>query len=232
MSPVDELAERLWAARERVEPLAEDPDWLGVDHAEAVEVADQLYRRCAVPPDPRDVAAWKLGALDELTRHRLGLPGPLVAPVLPGGLHTGVQELPVRLAELVDPKLEAEIGVLLDAGRPFLVPCVEIADCRFAGWAVPLGCALADFGLQGSMVFGSAVEPVDLVQVTVRHNGATVGQGSGAWAAAVDRVSLLPAPLASPVHVATGSITPMIPATAGTWEFDFGDAGTIVLDLS
>jgi hypothetical protein len=32
--------------------------------------------------------------------------------------------------------------------------------------------------------------------------------------------------------VATGSITPMIPAAAGTWEFDFGDAGTIVLDLS
>jgi 2-keto-4-pentenoate hydratase len=212
MSPVDELAERLWAARERAEPLAEDPDWLGVDHARAVEVADQLYRRCAVPPDPRDVSAWKLGALDELTRHRLGLPGPLVAPVLPGGLHTGVRELPVRLAELVDPKLEAEIGVLLHAGRPFLVPCVEIADCRFAGWAVPLGCALADSGC--------------------RARWSSAPPSSGAWAAAFDRVSLLPAPLASPVHVATGSITPMIPATAGTWEFDFGDAGTIVLDLS
>ena len=42
MSRVDELAERLWAARERAEPLAQDPDWLGVDHSRAVEVADQL----------------------------------------------------------------------------------------------------------------------------------------------------------------------------------------------
>ena len=185
-----------------------------------------------MPPDPRDVAAWKLGALDELTRHRLGLPGPLVAPVLPGGLHTGVRELPVRLAELVDPKLEAEIGDRSTRGRPFLVPCVEIADCRFAGWAVPLGCALADFGLQGSMAFGSAVEPVDLVQVTVRHDGATVGQGSGAWAAAFDRLSLLPAPLASPVHVATGSITPMIPLPQAPGSSTSARSGTIVLDLT
>ena len=230
MSPVDELAERLWAARERAEPLAEDPDWLGVDHARAVEVADQLYRRCAVPPDPRDVSAWKLGALDELTRHRLGLPGPLVAPVLPGGLHTGVRELPVRLAELVDPKLEAEIGVLLHAaGRSWSRASRSPTAGSPAGRCrrCPRG-----FRLQGSMVFGSAVEPVDLVQVTVRHDGGTVGQGSGAWAAAFDRVSLLPAPLASPVHVATGSITPMIPATPGTWEFDFGDAGALVLDLA
>ena len=43
MSRVDDLAERLWAARERAEPLAEDPDWLGVDHARALEVADQLF---------------------------------------------------------------------------------------------------------------------------------------------------------------------------------------------
>ena len=50
MSPVDELAERLWAARERAEPLAEDPDWLGVDHARAVEVADQLYRPAPCRP--------------------------------------------------------------------------------------------------------------------------------------------------------------------------------------
>jgi hypothetical protein len=118
----------------------------------------------------RERAVPKLGALDDLTRHRLGLLGPLVAPVLPDGLHTGV--------------------------------------------------------------FGHPVEPVDQVQVTVRHDGATVGQGSGAWAEAAGRVSLLPSWLAPRVHVATGSITAMIPAAAGSWEFDFGVVGTIVLDLA
>jgi 2-keto-4-pentenoate hydratase len=233
MSRVDELAQRLWVAKERARPVAAEGDWLGVDHRTALEIADRLYRRCAVPSDPREVAAWKMGALDEPTQNRLGLPGPLTAPVLPDGLHTGVGALPVRLAELVDAKLEAEIGVLLEAEGARLVPCVEIADCRFAGWAVPPGCAAADFGLQGAMVFGAPVAaPVEDVQVTVRHDGATVAGGSGNWTAAAAGLSLLPAPLGSAVHVATGAITAMLPAAAGRWEFDFGAAGTIVLDLA
>jgi len=177
MSVVEELAERLWVARQRAQPLAVDGNWLGVDHRTALEIADLLYRRCSVPPDPREVAAWKLGALDEPTQSRLGLPGPLFAPVLPDRLHTDVTALPVRLAELVDPKLEAEIGIRLDADGMRLAPCVEIADCRFAGWALPPGGAPADFGLQGSMVFGPVVEPVAEVHVEVRRDGLTVGAG-------------------------------------------------------
>jgi hypothetical protein len=38
--------------------------------------------------------------------------------------------------------------------------------------------------------------------------------------------------MAPRVHVATGSITAVIPAAAGSWEFDFGVVGTIVLDLA
>ena len=231
MSVVEELAERLWVARQRAQPLAVDGNWLGVDHRKALEIADLLYRRCAVPPDPREVAAWKLGALDEPTQSRLGLPGPLFAPVLPDRLHTDVTSLPVRLAELVDPKLEAEIGIRLDADGMRLAPCVEIADCRFAGWALPPGGAPADFGLQGSMVFGPVVEPDAEVQVEVRRDGETVGAGGGTWAEAAARLSLLPAALAPGALVATGSITAMFPAARGRWEFDFGPVGTLVLDL-
>jgi hypothetical protein len=32
--------------------------------------------------------------------------------------------------------------------------------------------------------------------------------------------------------VATGSITAMFPAVRGHWEFDFGPAGALVLDLA
>ena len=232
MSVVEELAERLWVARQRAQPLAVDGNWLGVDHRKALEIADLLYRRCSVPPDPREVAAWKLGALDEPTQSRLGLPGPLFAPVLPDRLHTDVTALPVRMAELVDPKLEAEIGIRLDADGMRLAPCVEISDCRFAGWALPPGGAPADFGLQGSMVFGPVVEPVAEVHVEVRRDGQTVGAGGGTWAEAAARLSLLPAALAPGALVATGSITAMFPAARGRWEFDFGPAGTLVLDLA
>jgi 2-keto-4-pentenoate hydratase len=113
-----------------------------------------------------------------------------------------------------------------------LAPCVEIADCRFAGWALPPGGAPADFGLQGSMVFGPVVEPVAEVHVEVRRDGETVGAGEGTWAEAAARLSLLPASLAPGALVATGSITAMFPAARGRWEFDFGPAGTLVLDLA
>ncbi len=132
--------------------------WQGVDHARAAAISADLYGRCGVAEATDEVAAWKMGALDGPTRQKLGLLGPLVAPVLPGGLHTGVEEVRLSLGDLVAPKLEAEVGVLIEDGRPRLVPCVEVADCRFPGWDVPPACAVADFGLQGSMVFGSAVD--------------------------------------------------------------------------
>ena len=125
-----------------------------------------------------------------------GCPGRWSRRCLPDRLHTDVTALPVRMAELVDPKLEAEIGIRLDADGMRLAPCVEIADCRFAGWALPPGGAPADFGLQGSMVFGPVVEPVAEVHVEVRHDGETVGAGGGTWAEAAARLSLLPAALA------------------------------------
>ncbi len=48
----------------------------------------------------------------------------------------------------------------------------------------------------------------------------------------MERLAILPCRLGSSVHVATGSITPMFPARAGTWEFDFGGAGRIVVVLA
>jgi 2-keto-4-pentenoate hydratase len=75
--------------------------------------------------------------------------------VLPDGLHTDAGELTLELARFCQPKLEAEVGLVLDgSAEPQVTACVEIADCRFAGWRPPPGVAVADFGLQGAMVFG------------------------------------------------------------------------------
>ena len=128
---------------------------------------------------------------------------------------------------LSDPKLEAEIGIRLDADGMRLAPCVEIADCRFAGWALPPGGAPADFGLQGSMVFGPVVEPVAEVHVEVRHDGETVGAGGGTWAEAAARLSLLPAALAPGASWRPARSRPCSRPSRGRWEFDFGPAGTI-----
>jgi len=75
----DPLAERLWTARAQHRLLPPDEGWSAVDHSRAAAIATELYRRAGagVP------TAWKLGALDEPARARLGLDRPLVAPVLP-----------------------------------------------------------------------------------------------------------------------------------------------------
>jgi 2-keto-4-pentenoate hydratase len=232
MTATDPFADALWSAREGRAPIADVQAWRDVDHAMAAAIAADLYRRAGVAESSDAVAAWKMGALDEPTRQRLGLLGPLVAPVLPEGLRTGVREVRLSLADLVAPKVEAELGVLLEEGRTRLVPCVEVADCRFPGWEVPPGCAVADFGLQGVLVFGNAADSAPDVNVTVRHDGSVVGEATGLWDDVLGRLALLPGRLRSSIHVATGSVTPMFPATAGTWEFDFAGAGHIVLHLT
>ena len=132
----------------------------------------------------------------------------------------------------MQPKLEAEIGILLVDGEAWLAPCVEVADCRFGAWAVPPACAVADFGLQGAMLFGAAVAPIPRVGVTVSCDGSPVAEGAGDFSDAVERLAMVPGRLGRSVHIATGSITPMLPATAGVWEFDFGPVGRLVVELT
>ena len=92
----------------------------------------------------------------------------------------------------MQPKLEAEIGILLVDGEAWLAPCVEVADCRFGAWAVPPACAVADFGLQGAMLFGAAVAPIPRVGVTVSCDGSPVAEGAGDFSDAVERLAMVP----------------------------------------
>ena len=177
--PTSALADALWAAREQRVPLADLHPWRKLDLEAAAAISDDLYRRAGVAA----AATWsRPGSSARSTsrpQQRLGLVEPLVAPVLPAGLHTGVDELTLSLAELVAPKLEAEVGILVDDFGPRLVPCIEVTKLRFPEWSVPPACAIADFGLQGCMVFGTAVHARARLHVDVRHDGAVVGEGTG-----------------------------------------------------
>jgi 2-keto-4-pentenoate hydratase len=226
------LVEALWRARsEGTTVRLDEAAWAGLDRDLAEAVAGDLYGR--VLPDPP--AAWKLGALDIPTQERLGLAGPLVAPVLPDRLHQGAREVRLNLAGFAQPRLEAELGVQVDgSGAPRPLPCVEVADSRLPGWRLPPAAAIADFGLQGAMVFGEAAPAAgDVVRVEVRHDGRIVETGEQSWADTLARLSLLPeAARRRPFVVATGAITPLRDAAPGRWEFDFHDLGTLSLVFS
>jgi 2-keto-4-pentenoate hydratase len=227
----DPLAELLWTARAERRVLAPDDEWATVDSRRAAAIAAQLYRRAGADPP----SAWKLGALDEPTKTRLGLDRPLVAPVLPDGLHTDAGAVTLDLARLCQPKLEAEVGLVLNgSGQPEVAACVEIADCRFAGWRPPPGVAVADFGLQGAMVFGPARPAPDEVAVEVRNDGRTVATGRAAVTDMTARLDLVRPLLpggTGRVLVATGAMTPLLDAAPGRWEFVFAGATTITVTL-
>jgi 2-keto-4-pentenoate hydratase len=174
-----------------------------------------------------------MGAFDEESQRRLGLDGPLVAPVLASGLHTDAAEVRLRRRDFVQPRLEAEIGVQVRGSSVTLVPCVEVADCRVPGWKLASGWAVADFGLQGAMVFGAAREPVDVVRVDVLHDGQLVDAAERSWTDAVDRLRFLSGSARDgSCVVATGAMTPLVDAAPGRWDFRFHGLQTLTLHIT
>jgi 2-keto-4-pentenoate hydratase len=219
----DPLAAVLWNARERRAVVGDTRPWTELSAHRAAAISSELYSRNR----SRAPSAWKMGAFDRPTQERLVLDGPLLAPVLTDGLQLDVTEVRLELARFGQPRLEAEVGIRLTAQGDRLMPCVEIADCRFAEWTVPARAAVADFGLQGAMLFGPDVAPVPLVHVEVRRDGVRIQSADCSWDEAIGRLDIMPSSTRHNSYVATGAMTPLIPACRGRWEFDFGAVGQL-----
>ncbi len=200
--------------------------WSQLDLAAAVAVSDEVLDAIGAAGS----SFWKLGAVDEPTQVRLGLPGPITAPLVPGAVTCDVIRTTVRLAELLKPKFEPEIGVQIVDGQLLAMPCVEVADSRFAEWRLPPFGVIADAALQGQMLFGIPVPAPESVTVTVSHDSEVKAVGSGSWADAIARLVLIDKD-AAPTHVATGSLTQLFDCEPGLWTFDFGPLGRIDVDV-
>ncbi len=192
---------------------------------------DELLAAGATP------AGAKIGATDAAAQARLGLDHPFAAPLLTATLLADGARL--SLGELVAPLVEAEIGLWVEAGEARPVACVEVADSRFA-WAITLAHAHADYGCQGWMLLGEPRDgaPTDgVVHAVVRRDGDQVADGAGPVGDAEARLWLVEEHLAAvpegrPAFVATGSLTPPVPLATGSWTFDFGDLGSLSLEVA
>ena len=219
----ERLASILVAARRSVSAVdGSVPPWSELDADLAARIGSAFGRETGATDSP----FWKLGATDQATQHRLGVDGPLVAPLDPDAVLSDVESTVIERGSLIDPRFEPEIGVYVDEGAVWATPCVEIADCRFTGWSLPPWGVVADGTLQGRMLFGPPAEPPDVIGVTVRHEGHEVASGEGTWAEAVGRLDLLPS-RQSVRMVATGALTPLLPLAPGLWSFGFGPLGEI-----
>ncbi|MGW3406061.1 2-keto-4-pentenoate hydratase [Streptomyces zhihengii] len=150
---------------------------------------------------------------------------------------------PIAPGRLLQPKVEAEVALVLGTDLPhrdptvadllrataFALPALEIVDSRIADWDITIVDTVADNASCGLYVLGGTPVPlhrVDLraVTMTLTKNGETVSEGTGAdclgspltaalWLAST--LAGLGEPLRAGDIVLTGALGPMAVAAAG-----------------
>jgi 2-keto-4-pentenoate hydratase len=153
------------------------------------------------------------------------------------------QDVPIAAGRLLQPRIEAEVAVILGADLTSLEPtleevagavsgvraALEIVDSRIAGWDIRITDTVADNASSGLFVLGDVVLPLDeirLVDVTMEleRDGEVVSTGSGAACLgdpliAVQWLARTAAALGQPLRagevVLSGALGPMVPVTPG-----------------
>lgn len=171
------------------------------------------------------VGGIKLGAHDSKGREALGLSGTLVAPFFDAW--TFPSDTRLSLSELIQPKLECEIGFRrrLQRWQPFA--CIEVADSRME-WTGRGGQVLADFALNGAIIGGSSLSASDSVAFELRHNGTLVHSDVASVAAALERTEAWTRD-SEASYVSSGALHPLVDLTAGEWTLEFSGGGAATL---
>ncbi|MFE2296687.1 2-keto-4-pentenoate hydratase [Streptomyces sp. NPDC059445] len=150
---------------------------------------------------------------------------------------------PIAPGRLIQPKVEAEVALVLaaDLAHPdptvadllrataFALPALEIVDSRVADWDITIVDTVADNASCGLFVLGGTPVPLDRVDLhtvtmTLTKNGETVSEGTGAdclgspltaalWLAST--LAGLGDPLKAGDIVLTGALGPMAVAAEG-----------------
>jgi 2-keto-4-pentenoate hydratase len=197
--PVEELARALHRARrERVPipPLTDERPQMTA--AEAYAVQRRLVELLQAEGEG-GVVGYKLGLTSRPMQEQLGIDQPDYGPVLAGGVNPDGAE--VDLDRLLQPKVEAEIAIVLGAplsgphctaldvrvAAAGAVAAVEIIDSRVQDWRIELADTIADLASSASIALSSQLVPLGrldprLVGVILTRNGELVATGAGAAA--------------------------------------------------
>ena len=239
--PVDDLARSLFRARRErvpVPPLTDERPEMTA--AEAYAVQRRLVELLQADGEG-DVVGYKLGLTSRAMQTQLGIDQPDYGPVLAAGVHPDGVE--VDLDRLIQPKVEAEIAIVLEAplagphctaidvrrAAAGAVAAVEIIDSRVADWRIRLADTIADLASSAAIALSSRLVPLDRVDprlagVAMTRNGELVATGAGA-AALGDPLHAV-AWLANTLHplgatleaghvVMTGALHAAVPLAAG-----------------
>jgi 2-keto-4-pentenoate hydratase len=237
---VNALAARLLAAEAAcapIDPIAAD---LGTkDVASAYAVQAEVTRRGLA--GGRRLVGRKIGLTSKAVQQQLGVDQPDYGALFADmEIATGGE---VRTAGLIQPRIEAEIAVVLDRDLPeqdvtigelmravaFVVPALEIVDSRIKDWKITLLDTVADNGSSARFVLGAAPKrltdlDLEACGMAMTRNGEIVSVGSGAaclghplkaalWLARA--MSAAGHSLRAGDVVLTGALGPVSPATSG-----------------
>jgi len=252
---IDRLAGRLFEAergRTMIDALtAEHP---AMTAADAYAVQEAIVRR-RIEAGER-IVGWKLGLTSRAMQDQLGVGQPDYGPILSGYLIP--EGRPIPIAELIQPRVEAEIAFVLD--RPLrgpgvtsldavratagIAPALEIIDSRIRDWKIKLADTISDLASSARVTFAGRLVPLDqldvrLIGCVLERNGEVVQTGAGAaalgnpaeavaWAA--NTLAELGVTLEAGQLIMTGALHASVPARAGdTFRAQFDRLGAVTV---
>ncbi|MFB6090338.1 MAG: 2-keto-4-pentenoate hydratase [Halobellus sp.] len=249
---IDSLATRLYEAYDEKEPIPPLSDESEFTTDEAYRIQFEVFDRLSAG-GREDVVGHKLGLVSEAKQEQLGIPEPIFGYV---AHETVLENEPVVVDEMIAPRIEAEIGFVLDrdleppvstmdvlAATRSVVPVVEILESRFQGWSIPSAQdVIADLTSAGKVIVGEQhrdVTDLDLKMegVAVSVNGEVEATGLGAdiqgnparpvaWLA--DRLDDVDDHLREGELVMSGGITAAIDMEPGDlYSIEFSNLGTM-----
>jgi 2-keto-4-pentenoate hydratase len=237
---VNALATRLMAAEvagAAIDPIARE---LGTkDVASAYAVQAEVTRRGL--SDGRRLVGRKIGLTSKAVQQQLGVDQPDYGALFADmEIVTGGE---VRTAGLIQPRIEAEIAIVLDRDLrerditmgelmravAYVVPALEIVDSRIKDWKITLLDTVADNGSSARFVLGAAPKrltdlDLEACGMAMTRDGTIVSVGSGAaclghplkaalWLARA--MAAAGQPLRAGDVVLTGALGPVSPAASG-----------------
>ena len=192
---IAQAADRLWKAASS-SPAAPVRDLIGTDDLDAAYAVQELTTERALAQGRR-IVGRKVGLTSLAVQAQLGVDQPDFG-VLFADMAAG-ENLPIAAHRTMQPKIEAEIALILADDLPmtdptvadiigataYAVPALEIVGSRIADWDIRITDTIADNASSGLFVLGGPARPLanlDLAQgarMTLKRGDEVVSEGSG-----------------------------------------------------
>ncbi|VWD54433.1 fumarylacetoacetate hydrolase family protein [Burkholderia contaminans] len=250
---IDTLAARLRRAEAQCRATAPVRAEIATDDGAAAYAVQQANVDLRVRNGER-IVGRKIGLTSLAVQRQLGVDQPDFGTLF-ASMAAGDAE-PMRLSRLIQPKVEAEIALVLEhdlvhekhtfvdllRACAYALAAIEIVDSRIADWDIRFVDTVADNASSARFVLGSRPVPlknVDLAgcEMTLSSDGNVLSRGNGAaclgnplnaaaWLA--DRMVRLGTPLRAGDVILTGALGPMVAVrAAGMFVAEVAGLGSV-----